>query len=308
MTRYLATSHELERLRVRAVATSSMTVVSLVVAVGLISVPDRCRVEGVVEPVEFATIHMKTAGFVNDFLDSGAEAGPDGPRLIEATSPELAAQRDQLLAEFRQLQVNRQFAQTKEAAAVQIMEERIAALQEQIERNSQDLQALTLKSPISGTWVAPDIDWIKGRYLPRGEQIGVVANLDNLRIRAIAGQTVAARLIKDAQAEVEMKVKGRPDIELTGRIETVIPAGQDRLPSAALGYAAGGSTQIDLEDPSGRQAAEPFFEILVVPLSQQGIVVRPGQTVLVRFEASPKPLLVQGWRSLLQLFQRRFQV
>jgi len=308
LIRYLATSHELDRVRVRAALTSLMAIVCLVVGVGLISVPDRCRIEGVVEPCELAVVHMETAGFVRKFLDSGANTGPDGPPLIEASSPELEAQRSRLLAEYRELQVNRKSAQTREAAAVQFMEEKIAALEEQIDRTNQDLQALALRSPICGTWVAPGIDWIKGAYLPRGRQVGVAANLDNLRIRAVAGQMVAARLIKDAQSVVEIKVRGQPNIELVGRIEKIIPAGHERLPSAALGYSAGGSTQIDLEDPSGRRATEPFFEILVVPFLQEATVVRPGQTVLLRFETPSKPLLLQGYRSLLQLFQRRFQV
>ena len=306
--RYLATSHELDRVRVRAALTSLVAVLCLVGGVGLVRVPDRCRIEGVVEPCELALVHMETAGFVNNFLESGAKTGPDGAPLIEASSPELEAQRGQLLAEFRRLQVNRQFAQTQEPAAAQIIEEKIAALEEQVERNNQDLRALALRSPISGTWVAPDIDRIRGAYLSRGHYIGVAANLENLRIRAIAGQMVAARVIKEALPVVEIKVRGQPDIEVVGRIETIIPAGHERLPSAALGYAAGGWTQIDLEDPTGRQAAEPFFEILVVPFLQEARMLRPGQTVLLRFETSPKPLLVQGYRSLLQLFQRRFQV
>jgi putative peptide zinc metalloprotease protein len=188
------------------------------------------------------------------------------------------------------------------------MEEKIGALEEKIGRVNEDLEALALKSPISGTWVAPDIDKFRGRYLDRGERIGVVASLDDLRVRAIAGQGEAARLIKEARPIVEMRVKARPDIELPGRIETILPAGHEQLPSAALGYAAGGATQIDLQDPSGRRTAEPFFEILVTPSIEEGTTIRPGQIMLLRFETSPKPLLVQGWRSLLQLFQRRFQV
>ena len=156
--------------------------------------------------------------------------------------------------------------------------------------------------------MAPDIDRITDRYLPRGRRIGVVANLDDLRIRAVAGQDVAGRLIKEAAPSVDIRVKDQPDIELAGQIERIIPAGQERLPSAALGYAAGGSTQIVLDDASGRQTAEPFFEILVVPALQEPGQMRPGQSMVLRFETSPKPLLVQGWRTLLQLFQQRFQI
>jgi putative peptide zinc metalloprotease protein len=143
--------------------------------------------------------------------------------------------------------------------------------------------------------------------LEQGQRIGVVADLDRLRIRAVANQQVASRLIHNALSKVEIRVNNRPDLELTGTIEKIIPAGQELLPSAALGYAAGGSMAIDTQDASGMRAAEPFFEILVIPAPSDRVALRPGQTMALRLETSPKPLLVQGWRTFLQLFQRRYQ-
>lgn len=305
--RYLATSPDLARCRDRAITTSVVAICFLFFVLGVFRLPDRCRIEGVVEPRDYSVIHMKTAGFVQQVLASGLETGPDGPELVTAISPELEAKQDQLMADYRRLRLNRQAAQTKEAAAAQIMDEKIAALEEQIDRARQELDGLRLKSPISGTWVAADADRFPAMHFTPGQRIGVVADLDHLCIRAVASQKVASRLIAGARPQVDIRIKGRPDIELTGRIETIIPSGHERLPSAALGYSAGGSTRTDLEDPTGRRAAEPFFEILVVPSFSDSIMLRPGQTMALRFETSPKPLLVQGWRTLLQLFQRRFQ-
>ena len=308
LIRYLATDRELHRLRTRAVFSSSIAIFLLLITTAFVNMPDRCRIEGIVEPARFAVIHMKTAGYIHGFLDSGSRTGPGGRPIIKASNPDLETERDQLEAEFRRLQISRQFAQTRETAKTQIMDQKLAALQEKMERIRMDLQSLELKAPIPGTWVAPDIDRMTGRYITRGQRLGVVADLEDLRIRAVAGQTVAARLIKEKNPAVAIRIKGKPELTLSGRIEKIIPAGQEKLPSAALGYSAGGSTRIDLEDPSGRLAAEPFFEIIVVPLLPESSRVRPGQTMNLMFETSPKPLLVQGWRSLLQVFQRRFQV
>ncbi len=305
--RYLTTSRELARQRARALATSAIATALLFAAVGLVKMPDRCRIDGVVEPRDYAVIHMKTTGFVSQILESGTRIQAQGRALVTAHSPQLEAQRDQLSAENRRLQLRRWSAQTKEAAQAQIINEKIAALDEQIERNRLELTNLTLKSPISGIWVSPDAERLPARYLEQGERIGVVADLDHLRIRAVANQQIASRLIEDAQTRVEIKVKNRPDIEMTGHIEKIIPSGQEQLPSAALGYAAGGTTRIDLDDPTGRRAAAPFFEILVKPTSSTDIDLRPGQIMALRIETSPKPMLVQGWRTLLQLFQRREQ-
>ncbi len=305
--RFLATSRELDRQRGRAVASSALCALVLFVAIGWVNLPDRCQIQGVVEPHDYAVIRMKTAGFVQGVLDSGTRIEPDGAILVSANNPDQEAEKDQLLAEYRRLRIKRQSAQTKEAAAVQIVDEKIAALDEKIKRARQNLANLTLRSSIQGIWVAPEADRLKARRLEQGHHIGVVADLDRLRIRAVASQQVASRLIEDARPRVEIRVKNRPDIEFTGTIEKIIPAGQEQLPSAALGYAGGGTTRIDLEDETGRRAADPFFEVFVLPSSSAKVFLRPGQTMALRFETTPKPLLVQGWRTLLQLFQRRHQ-
>ncbi len=306
--RYLATSGEVARVRTRAVLTTLLAVVAFLTAFGMVNAPDRHRIEGVVEPVNMAVVHAHTAGFVDSFLPTSSRVTADGPVLIETSSVELETRRSMLLAKLRRLEVSRKLAQTKETAQAQIIDEEILALKEQVERVEHDWRELKLRSQISGTWVAPAVERISGTYVNRGKQIGIVADLEDLRIRAIAGQDVAALLIKEAHPVVAMKLKGRPEIELAGRIETILPAGYEQLPSEALGYAAGGAIQIDRKDPSGRHTVERFFEILVTPSFKEGTVLRPGQVVVLRFETTPKPLLAMGWRALQQLFQRRFHI
>ena len=303
--RYLSVSPELARNRSRALATSLAFAVILGVTVGLARLPDRFRIEGVVEPVDYSIVHMQSAGFVQTVLASGTPTGPQGPALLTARSPEREAEHAALQAASRQLQLQRKSVQTRETAAAQIMDEKIAALEEQLARVRRDLAALDLAAPLAGVWVAPDADQLAAQYLDRGQRVGVVADLERLRIRAVASQQVASRLIEEARPRVAIKVKNRPDLALSGRIQKIIPAGQAQLPSAALGYAAGGGTRIDQTDASGTLAAEPFFEILVAPEEPLPFVLRPGQTMALRFETAPKPLLVQGWRTLLQLFQQR---
>jgi len=307
LLRYLVTAPELSRGRSRAVMTTFAAGLLFIAVAGFFPVPDRFRIEGVVEPVSYAVIHMRTDGFVEDFLTSGRQTGPQGPVLIAAASPFLASRRDLLAAELRRLQIERQQARSQEPAAVQIIEEKLAALREQIERNREEMADLILPAPIRGTWVAPDIDRVRGRYLKQGERIGTVADLDRVRIRAVAGQTVATQMIREARPAVEIRVKGQPDRSLRGHIESIIPAGQERLPSVALGFAGGGSIRTALDDPEGRQTAEPFFEILVAPEIPGNKRLMPGQSMVLRIDSFPKPMFVQVYKAFLQLFQRRFQ-
>jgi hypothetical protein len=122
-------------------------------------------------------------------------------------------------------------------------------------------------------------------------------------------------MLEDADKEVEIRVKGRPDRTLTGRIEKILPAGQDTLPSQALSYMAGGSmpTRAEPGPQEDTKAAERFFEIRIRPddraTSDEGRgTLLSGQRVIARVSMRPKPLLVQWGQSARRLFQRRFHI
>ncbi|KPJ56091.1 MAG: hypothetical protein AMS16_03025 [Planctomycetes bacterium DG_58] len=300
---YLATSGELGRVRSRAVSTTLVVVCAILVGVGAIPAPDRSRVEGVVEPVRLAIVHAGADGVVEDYLKSGQKVSPAGDILVRAVSPELVARRDQLEAERRRLAARKRLAQTQEIAAAQILTEQIAALDDQIARVHEELASLKVRPPLEGTWIAPEIERFRGMYLHRGDRIGLVASLDDVFIRAIAGQELA---VKQVSERVEIRVKGKPDQKLSGTITKMYPAGQEQLPSAALGYAAGGSIPVAPGDERGTRAAERFFEIHIAPDRTAGVQLFSGQRVVVRLEMPDKPLLLQWWRSLLQLIQKRF--
>ncbi len=337
---YLATSEELVRNRPRAVGTTLAVVLSLFVALGVLRLPDHRRIEGIVEPEGLALIHAATDGFVTNFLPSQTkvvapasspqaerEARVEGvppsnrgqeardtktaatePALVEARNPALEAEKRSLTAERRVLEVRRQQAVLKEVAAAQILDEQLAALDEKIARVQQQLSFLHLTAPSSGTWVAPEVEFTRGKFVRRGESLGVVAKLDDLLVRATAGQNVAALLIEQAAREVEIRANGRPDPTVTGTIERVFPAGQEQLPSQALGYAVGGSMPVDARDPSGTKTAEKFFEIRIRPQLPEPDQWRTGQRVIVRVTLQPKPLAAQVYHYARQLFQRRFHI
>jgi putative peptide zinc metalloprotease protein len=196
----------------------------------------------------------------------------------------------------------------QEIAAVQILAEQIGALQEKIARVEFELSSLLLQPTSSGTWISPDIEKTIGTYLRRGQQIGIVANLNEVRIRATAGQELAALLVEQQYEQLEIRVKGRPAVMLTGEIEKIFPAGLEVLPSEALGYAVGGSMPTLSQDPSGKKAAEIFFEIRIRPNPDSPVRLLSGQRVIARIQMASKPLAAQWWRSARQLFQRRFHI
>ena len=305
---YLATNGELARTRTRAVGSTLGVLILFIICTGILRLPDYCRVEGVVEPEDMAIIHAESDGFVVDFLTTGQSVSPETDPLIKSVNYKLQAEKKALQAELITLEVKQRIAITEEIASAQIFAEQIEALNEKITRVHHEISSLNLKPTISGTWVSPEIDKAKGMYLGRGEEIGFVANLDEVLIRATAGQSLAAVLVEQAHKRVEIRVKDRPNMLLTGQIEKIFPAGQEVLPSEALGYAAGGAMSTQSQDPYGRKTAEKFFEVRIRPNSDDTIRLLTGQRVVVRIQLRSKPLAFQWWLSLGQLFQRRFLI
>ncbi len=305
---YLLSSSELMRVRAWAVSTSVAVPVLVLGGLGLIPVSDPFYVEAVVEPAEMQIVHAGADGFLAEFLPSGRSVTPDGPPVVRSVNPALVSRHEQLVAERRELVARRGAALVQEPAAVQIIDLQIGAIDEKLGRIRRQLADLDVRAPLAGTWVSPNIDRLEGAYLARGQGLGLVATMDDLIVRAVASQDVAGALMEEAADRVEIRMDGRPDKEIGGRIKQFLPAGSDRLPSPALSFPAGGPIATKPDDSTGTRTAERVFEIQVKPDPSNDVHLLPGQRVVIRFETTPKPLLSQAKRAVLQTLQRRFQI
>jgi putative peptide zinc metalloprotease protein len=100
-------------------------------------------------------------------------------------------------------------------------------------------------------------------------------------------------------------VRGRPDLHFGGTITRRLRAGQETLPSAALGYLAGGQMAVSPDDPEGRRTAQRFFELIITPDPGAETSLLVGQRVIVRLEMDSKPYVLQWWRKFQRLVQKR---
>jgi putative peptide zinc metalloprotease protein len=308
---YLMTHGELERSRHRAVAVTASILGVGLLFIGLVPMPDRDRADGVIEPLRLAAIHMGADGFVKETLPSGSRVSAGGPALLTAANVELEAEKRDLIAQIKGAAVKREMTRPKEkdTAAVQALTERIAALQKRLDRVNLDLASLTIRAPYDGVWVSPQAERLGGVYIQRGQQVGLVADPSSLILRVTTDQRVGPRITHDAT--VEFRIMSRPDLHdgkpFTGSIRKILSAGQNQLPSAALGYVAGGSMTVAKDDRTGTKSTEPFFEIQIDPDSAPG-ELHIGQRVVVRFSMPSQPLLYQWYRTLQQVYQQRIAI
>lgn len=251
--KYLATSGEIARTRPWAMASTTAFMAAVIGFIGVFPFPDHMLVEGVLEPRNVHIVRMGANGRLVTIMDTDTRVRP-GDALVRAENEEYEAQLAMARADRREAQTQTQLARAdNQLGLVQAQLERIRSIDERIAHIQRDLEALTVRAPIDGQWVAPDMEKAQGTFLARGDELGIVATTDDLFIRGFADQKIGPLIEPEVIDEaarrgqepiVRVRIKGRPEDEFDALITEVLPAGSEKLPSAALGYVVGGSVQV----------------------------------------------------------------
>lgn len=313
--KYLTTSPELTRTRGRAIYASLAFVLLLVVGFGAVPVPDRGRASALVEPATLERVYAGADGFITRVSPSGetsATLNESGWAVVTSDNLELRTNYRQRQGERQQLEARYRAAMSEDVALAQALRGQLRAQRDQLRRIEGQLADLQAIPTTSGTWIAFDSDRLAGRFVRRGEPLGVVVSLNELVIRAAADQYLGPRLEVEnwVGQSVEIKNPNRPGMTYRGTVLSIAESGGNELFSPAMGFTAGGSMATDTADQSGMKAAEAFFEIKIKPdaAPDDAPALMAGQRVQVRFTFEPRPLAEQGWVALRQLLMRRLSL
>jgi len=189
-----------------------------------------------------------------------------------------------------------------------VLVKHLATLDRKLRKTQKQRQALLVKAELAGTWVAPDIHELRGVWLPRGTELGKIISPESFRFSAVVSQEEAANLFSGSiagQMAVRLIGQGNTDLSVTGY--KVIPFQHERLPSAALGWHAGGDIPVSGKDDQGLQTVEPFFQIYADLEPSHQVVLNHGHSGQIRFSLQAEPLLSQLLRKARQFFQKRYQ-
>lgn len=316
LTRYLLISGELARVRNRAIGSTAAALALVLGFLLFLPLPDRFRLEGVAVVPTALRIFARTEGTIESIRPNLSLIEAGGQVLLRLDNPWTRAELAKLQARQREYQARLGDALAREPAEAQSWRDRLAALEVEIRRVEGQVAAQLVKAPRPGLWFCPDPENVPGRFIRQGQLIGqLIAGPESspgpdqgLAIRAKMSQDQAAALLSGVGPRVEIRVKGRPDLEFQGEIISFHPAGKKELPTPAMGIPAGGETQVESGDREGLTSQEHFFEIEVRPSPGPDLTLRQGQMLVLRFSSSPKSAWRQGQRALRQMFQRRFQV
>jgi putative peptide zinc metalloprotease protein len=300
LMKYLAIEPELHRKRPRAIAFCGAVAAAVAIAIGVLPFQVHVYGVGVLEPLQREVLHARVPGFVSEIHARDGQQLDAGDIILVCQNDQLILRIQQLEAALRGMNARLRHAAVVDQAERMIIEDQIQALTEQYEDALRQRNDLTIRAPIAGRLIAPDLKDMQGQYLPRGEQVAIVATMDQLLIRTTVDQRDYQLAAENRDLYPEIRLASAVGMTLLGHDPQVINAAQNTLPHPSLGHAGGGNIQIDPRDPQGMRARIPQHEIRV-KLANPELAIMAGQRAHVRWEIEKKPLIWNWNRRFWQL-------
>ena len=303
---FLWTSPQLERNRTQAIAKVGLVFAVLLLFLGLVPFPNNFNAPGVVRAKNFSQISNDYPGFFEEaYVPSGTYVRAGEP-LFRLSNKTLHFDLKNAEAKLEEAKAKYLNALNYEAANLAPIEKELKVLNEQIVFYENRLDALTVRAPHDGIWIAPDLDKNLGIWSRRGNPIGYIVDDTSFYFSSIVSQNDVSRLFDDQIPKAKIRLIGEAEHKIPVSEQRVIPAEQSQLPSAALGMQGGGEVAVSNQDAT--QASEPFFEVRSEMAKIDEVQEFHGRTGRIRFKLSPEPLMFQWARSIGQLLQDRYQI
>ncbi len=308
MSLYLINDTRLLRVRARACMVSFGGIGAILLFCSCFPWPAHFRAPGVIKA-------QNASLFINhiDGVLKHLQAQPDGwvqagQTLLVLDNPKLFLERRRLEASKSEIENRIRWAQIENPAYIQPLQALLETVQGNLARLDQLIEALQVRAANDGLWFAPYLKEYLEAYVPRGGYLGEVVDPRTFYFSAIVSQQEASFLFSQQILGAEIKIKGEAHRTIPVERWEIVAADQTRLPTAALGWRAGGNIEVDTQEEEGTAAVEPFFEVRLHFSQPAPVALYQLRSGKARFQLEPKPLLLQWWRSLRLLLQKRYQL
>jgi putative peptide zinc metalloprotease protein len=311
--KYLLLEPELHRKRFRAIAFCGAVAAAIIICIGVIKFSVYVDTQGIVEADQHEVVHIKTAGFVQKIVAHDGDHLKQGDVILVADDPKLDAEIAARRAEKAGIEVQIRQAAAVDQGQLKALEPELLATESQLQDALDRKKDLTITAPIAGVLVAPKLLDMPGAYLQRGQEIGTVAAVDSLIVRAALNQDdaqmisekttdlLASKPSKDGPIQV-LFVSGLLEKNSIPGVAQEFLSAQDTLPHPSLFQQGGGDIAADPTDPKGEHPKERQF-IVNIRVDNPNGRYNPGQRAYVRFQLDKRPLLWEWIRRGMQLLQ-----
>jgi len=307
--KYLASDPRLDRVRPRAIAVTAGIAVFLVILLDVVPFPYSFRAPGIVVASQRTEMVNETAGKFETLIVAPGSFVKQGQPLVKLKNPELDLELADTRAHLAEINARLLQAMNKESADIAPFVRERDSVSDELKKLTVDSENLTVRARHDGVWVAPGIEEYFGRWLPRGSNLGLLANPASFEFAATVMEEDVNALFAKKIHGANIRLYGDAGEKLPVTQWRIVPGGQHALPSAALGWSAGGEVPVAMDENSqGSKSAEPFFEVIGELNPQTKVELLDGRSGKVSFKLTAEPLLPRWTRSLWQLLQKRYQI
>lgn len=308
LTSYLGSNPSLGRHRSRAITVTLGLAAVALIFLQYIPFPSHFRAPGVIQSRQWMELHSRTSGRVIQLLAKPGAPVQSGQPLVQMENPEIGIQLAGAQAGLIEVETRIRQALHESTPNLKPLESLKESMMKTIERLEREQSELTVRASQNGLWLIPESEGLIGRWLAKGGVIGALIDTNQFQFQATILQEDGDRIFHQPPTTAEVRLTGEAGRRLRVESIRVIPGEQRQLPSAALGWRAGGPVPTAARDNEGRQAAEPFFEVNGNVSDPAGALLLHGKAGWIRFDLPNEPLLPRWIRSLRQLLQTRYQV
>ena len=303
---YLVAHARLRRNRMRAVGVTAAFLGVVAAMLFVAPLPLWSRAEGVIWVPDDALVRAGADGFVKTVEVPSGSIVRRGLPLIVTENLELEPKIRVLEAQIELLETRAQAQLQTDRVHWEITREELRATRDELEDARARLRDLVVRSPVSGRFVLNSAAGdLPDRYLRKGQEIGYVVPSATVTARVLVSQD-DIDLVKTRTQRVRVKLAGRMYETIDATIVREVPEASDRVANLAMSSAGGGAATLDPQDTKKAKTLNTWFEFeLALPATHAFVL---GEHVYARFELGTEPLAWRIYRSVRQLFLRRFAV
>ncbi len=245
---------------------------------------------------ERSAIRAEVEGeIIGQYKKSGQAVALDDA-IFQLRNQELYYRVERLKAQRLEIELRHSQALLSDLSQMAVYTERAVGLERELGEERSRIQGLTVRAPLSGTFVSQQLDNMQGRSVNQGDLLGYVRDAGPLTAVASV-DAVGMNQIRDHLDGAEVRLED-------GRILPVsyvklTPQASRQLPNALLGSAAGGEIATDQRDESGRRTPVGRFDVEIQVAEEQvdkSVVV--GSRMMILFHHGNRNLFQRGWSFL----------
>ncbi|NJK92359.1 MAG: hypothetical protein HC904_11290 [Blastochloris sp.] len=305
---YLMNSPKLFRRRSRAMAMTGAVVAVFLGLIMLLPLPRSFKASGVLLAAERDDVFGGVDGYVVEMVAASGTEVKKGQVLLRLSNREIGERVLEREAEIRRLTVQRDLLQSQDFFRLPAVQQSLSASRQALEYWEKQGEALLVRAPRDGIWVADESDHLGGRLLIRGMRMGEVFCPERYVFHAVIPQEEASHLFNQRIVSGEVRLKG--NAELGWKVERFrfIPAEQEKLPSAALGWKGGGELEVDPQDPEGLKAKRSFYSVQAELERGSEGMLRHRRSGYIKFDLPWEPVFWQVLRGFRQMLQQKHSI